>query len=206
MIAARQVVAEPDQQVGGRLGVRAGPMRLGELDAEEVRQRRRACSSRGPDSPRGRSSGCRGSGRTRCGCRRPSAASMKPRSKPTEWPTIFASPTNVERLAGGLGGLRGLLDVRVLDAVHLVADDRPARVDEGRPAVGDLAALDLDRGDLDEIGHLRVGAGRLDVDDDELVAGVDARRRSRGPSRCRPRGTACSWSCRPPSGAPPGGR
>ena len=57
--------------------------------------------------------------------------------------------------------------------MHLVADDRAARVDQGRPAVGDLAALDLDRGDLDEIGHLRVGAGRLDVDDDELVTGVD---------------------------------
>ena len=38
--AARQVVAEPDQQVGGRLGVRQGAVRLGELDAEEVRQRR----------------------------------------------------------------------------------------------------------------------------------------------------------------------
>ena len=78
----------------------------------------------------------------------------------------------VERLAGGLGGRRGALDVLVGDAVHLVADDRPARVDEGRPAVDDLAALDLDRGDLDEVGHLRVGAGRLDVDDDELALGV----------------------------------
>ena len=60
--------------------------------------------------------------------------------------------------------------------MHLVADDRAAGVDEGRPAVGDLAALDLDRGDLDEVGHLGVGAGRLDVDDDELVTGVDRRR------------------------------
>ena len=38
--ATGQVVAEPDQQVGRRLGVGAGAMRLGELDAEEVRQRR----------------------------------------------------------------------------------------------------------------------------------------------------------------------
>ncbi len=39
--------------------------------------------------------------------------------------------------------------------------------------IRDLAALDLDRGDLDEVGHLGVGAGRLDVDDDELVTGLD---------------------------------
>ena len=76
----------------------------------------------------------------------------------------------VERLAGGLGRGRGALDVLVGDAVHLVADDRPARVHEGGPAVGDLAALDADRGDLDEVGHLRVRAGGLDVDDDELGA------------------------------------
>ena len=81
---------------------------------------------------------------------------------------------NSRACARGVGRARGLLDVGVLDAVHLVADDRPAGIDEGRPAVGDLAALDLDRGDLDEVGHLRIGAGRLDVDDDELVTGVDA--------------------------------
>ena len=55
---------------GGRLGVGQRAMRLGELDAEEVRQRRRACSSRGPGSPRGRWSGCRGSGPARSGSRR----------------------------------------------------------------------------------------------------------------------------------------
>ena len=38
--ATRQVVAEPDQQLGGRLGVGQCPVRLGELDAEEMRQRR----------------------------------------------------------------------------------------------------------------------------------------------------------------------
>ena len=36
----RQVVAEPDEQVGRRLGVGQRAMRLRELDAEEVRQRR----------------------------------------------------------------------------------------------------------------------------------------------------------------------
>ena len=76
----------------------------------------------------------------------------------------------VERLARGLGGARRALDVLVGDAVHLVADDRAPGVDEGRPAVGDLAALDPDRRDLDEVGHLRVGARGLDVDDDELAA------------------------------------
>ena len=79
----------------------------------------------------------------------------------------------IERLAGGFGRARRLLDVRVGDAVHLVADDRPTRVDERGPAVGDLAALDLDDGDLDEVGHLRVGAGRLDVEDGELGTRVD---------------------------------
>ena len=99
---------------------------------------------------------------------------MKPRSKPTEWPTMTELTDEREGLLGGVGRLGRLLDVGVGDAVHLVADDRAARVDERRPAVDDLAALDLDRGDLDEVGHLGVGAGRLDVDDDELVAGVDA--------------------------------
>ena len=91
-------------------------------------------------------------------------------SKPTEWPTSGALPDEVERLAGRLGGARRALDVLVGDAVHLVADDRAPGVDEGRPAVGDLAALDPDRGDLDEVRHLGVGAGGLDVDDDELAA------------------------------------
>ena len=91
-------------------------------------------------------------------------------SKPTEWPTNGAFADEVERLAGGLGRARGALDVLVGDAVHLVADDRAPGVDEGRPAVGDLAALDADRGDLDEVGHLGVGARGLDVDDDELAA------------------------------------
>ena len=61
---------------------------------------------------------------------------------------------NLRACFAASAGLGRLLDVGVRDAVHLVADDRPAGVDEGRPAVGDLAALDLDRGDLDEVGHL----------------------------------------------------
>ena len=121
---------------------------------------------------------------------------MKPRSKPTLWPTRSASPANVEELLGRVLGRRGALDVLVGDAVDLVADDRAARVDEGRPLVGDLAALDLDGADLDEIGHLGVAAGRLDVDDDELALAPRPRRRSRGPTRCRARCTGCAWPCR----------
>ncbi len=79
----------------------------------------------------------------------------------------------IERLARGVGGARSLLDVAVGDGVHLVADDRPAGVHERRPAIDDLAALDLDARDLDEVGHLRVRASGLDVEDDELTAGID---------------------------------
>src|SRR3972149_3936647 len=46
----------------------------------------------------------------------------------------------------------------------------PARLDQAGPGVDDLAALDLDRGDLDEIGHPGIRARRLDVDHDELRA------------------------------------
>jgi hypothetical protein len=61
----------------------------------------------------------------------------------------------VERLARRLGRARGARDIDVLDAVDLVAEDRPAGVDERRPAVRDPAAADLDRGDLHEVGQLR---------------------------------------------------
>ena len=111
---ARQVVAEPDQQVGGRLGVRAGPVGLGELDAEEARQRRRACSSRGPGSPRGRSSGCRGSGRTRCGSRRRAPPrGSRGRSRPSGRRSS-TSPTNSSACLARLGRRRRLLDVGVV--------------------------------------------------------------------------------------------
>ena len=81
----------------------------------------------------------------------------------------------VQQLVGCLLRARRALDVLVGDAVHLVADDRAAGVHERRPAVDDLRALDLDRGDLDEVRHLGIGAGRLGVDDDELALGVSRR-------------------------------
>ena len=77
-----------------------------------------------------------------------------------------------EGLLGGCRRRRGLGHVRVGDAVHLVADDGPAGVDQGRPAIDDLVALDPHGGDLDEVGHLGVAAGRLDVEDDELATGL----------------------------------
>ena len=93
-------------------------------------------------------------------------------SKPTEWPTSGASPTKSSALRAASAGLERALDVLVRDAVHLVADDRSSGVDEGRPLVGDLAALDADGSDLDEVGQLGIGAGGLDVDDDELATGA----------------------------------
>ena len=80
-----------------------------------------------------------------------------------------------QQLVGRLLRARRALDVLVGDAVHLVADDRPAGIDERGPAVDDLRALDLDRGDLDEIRHLGISAGRLGVDHDELAPGVGRR-------------------------------
>ncbi len=169
--ATGQVVAEPDQQVGGRLGVRAGPVGLGELDAEEGRQRRELVVLE--------------VGIALAGDRQRVEVAARLEVRPVgqgglEEPEVEADRVaddhrvadELEGLAGGVGRARCLLDVGVLEPVHLVADDRATRVDEGRPAVGDLAALDLDGGDLDQVGHLRIGAGRLDVDDDELVARV----------------------------------
>ncbi len=87
----------------------------------------------------------------------------------------MASPTKARAFLRGLGRARRALDVLVGDAVHLVAEDRAARVHEGRPAVGDLATLHAHRGDLDEVGHLGVRPGGLHVDDDELRAGLGLR-------------------------------
>ncbi len=173
--AAGQVVAEPDQQVRGRLGVGQGPMRLGELDAEEMRQRRELVVlevriALASDRQRVEVAALLhvravGDGR------------LEEREvEPDRMPDDQRVADEVERLARGLGRARRLLDVGVGDAVHLVADDRTARVDERGPRVGDLALLDLDRGDLDEVRHLGIGARGLDVDDDELVTGIDGGR------------------------------
>ncbi len=170
--ATRQVVAEPDEQVRGRLGVGAGPVRLGELDAEEVRQGRELVVLEVRITLAGDRQGVEIA--ARLDMRAVDERRLDEAEVEADRMTDDRRVTDeLQGLLGGLGRARGLLDVGVVDAVHLVADDGTTRVDQGRPAVGDLAALDLDRGDLDEVGHLRVGAGRLDVDDDELVTGVD---------------------------------
>ena len=69
--------------------------------------------------------------------------------EPPQFTFPVRDATDLGGPAGGLGRGRGALDVLVRDAVHLVADDRAAGIDERGPAVGDLAALDPDRGDLD---------------------------------------------------------
>ena len=79
----------------------------------------------------------------------------------------------VEQLLDGILRVRRLGDVRLGDAVHLVADDRAGGLDQRRPAIGDLALLHLHAGDLDDVGESGVHAGRLDVDDDELTTGLD---------------------------------
>ena len=50
----RQVVREPEQQVGGRLGIGQGAVALRELDAEEARQVTELVRLGARDSPRGR--------------------------------------------------------------------------------------------------------------------------------------------------------
>ncbi len=172
---AGEVVPEPDEQVGGRLGVRPGSMRLGELDAEEVRQRRQLVVLEVRIALAGDRQGVEVAALLEV---RPVAQRRLDEGEvePDRVPDDDRVTDELDGVARGVGRLGRLLDVDVLDAVHLVADDRTARVDQGRPAIGDLAALDLDGGDLDEVGHLGIGAGRLDVDDDELVTGVDGGR------------------------------
>ena len=149
-------------------------MRLGELDAEEVRQRRELVVLEVRIALAGDREGVEVAARLEVGPVGERGLD-EPEVEPDRMTDDLRVADELEGLLGGLGRLGGLLDVGVVDAVHLVADDRAARVDERGPPVGDLAALDLDRGDLEQIGHLRIGAGRLDVDDDELVAGIRAR-------------------------------
>ena len=180
---ARQVVGEPEQQVGGRLRVRQGPVALrqssmpkkcdsvAELVVLEVRvalagddERVEVAARREPGPVAERlldeaevEADVVADDRSR---RRRSRARSVPRRRAT----------------GRLG-----TSLSVMPCIWLPTIGRPGltKVDQ-RSTI--LRALDLDGGDLDEVGHLRVGAGRLDVDDDELALGVGAPRRSRGPS------------------------
>ena len=77
----------------------------------------------------------------------------------------------LEEVRDGLVDRGRLLDVLLGDAVELRADDGAAGLDQRRPAVGDLAALDLDRADLDDLAQLDVPAGGLEVEHDERLFG-----------------------------------
>ena len=123
----RQVVAEPDQQVGGRLGVGQRPDAPGRARCRRSSTASAACSSRGPDSPRGRSSGCRGSGPARCACRRRARPrGSRGRSRPSDRRSS-ASPMNVEgvlaRRRPGLGAF--LTSASVMPCIWLPMIGRP---------------------------------------------------------------------------------
>ena len=79
----------------------------------------------------------------------------------------------VEELLGGLLRAGSVLDFGVIDAVQLTADDGRARVDEGRPAVLDLAVVYLDGADLDQRALLDVATGRLDIEDHEWAIALE---------------------------------
>ena len=124
---AGQVVREPEQQVGGRLGVRQRAVAGRELDAEEVRQGRRACSSRGPDTPRGRRRACPGSVPDSMRVPSPRASSRNPMSKPTEWPTSGALPTKSSALRAASAGVGApLTSLSVMPCIWLPTIGRPA--------------------------------------------------------------------------------
>ncbi len=64
-------------------------------------------------------------------------------SKPTLWPTRSASPAHLRKSATACVDRGRLLDVLLGDAVELLADDRSPGLDEGRPAILDLAVWTL---------------------------------------------------------------
>jgi hypothetical protein len=100
----------------------------------------------------------------------PRAASRKPRSKPTLWPTRGASPGELDEAQRRFVRVRGAGDVGVRDAVHLGAEDRRPGLTKVEKRSTILPSLDSHGADLDQVGDLGVAAGRLDVDDDELGA------------------------------------
>ena len=62
------------------------------------------------------------------------------------------------------------LDLFVGDAVHLGADNAIPGVNKAAPAIGDLATLDLDCSNFNQIRNLRIEAGRFSVNDHEGAA------------------------------------
>ena len=81
-------------------------------------------------------------------------------------------PHPVDEAAEHLGSGRRVGDVIGLDAVHLVPDDRAARVHQRLECIDDLAIAHAQRGDVDDVAVLGLHGGRLEVEHDELVAAL----------------------------------
>src|SRR5256885_1585770 len=86
-------------------------------------------------------------------------------------PSAMSAPISSRRRGGRRRG-----DVRVRDAMYLVANDRAARVDERIEPIHHLAVANAQRGDVDDVAVLRLHGGRLDVEDHELGLLGEARR------------------------------
>src|SRR5450759_268859 len=77
-----------------------------------------------------------------------------------------------QQLLRGFASHGSARNVGVSDAVHLGAEDLAARVHEGREAVDDLAVTNANCADLDQVGNLGIAAGRLGIENDDLVTGL----------------------------------
>ena len=177
-----------------------------ELDAEELGQVAQLGGSRRPDSPRGRSSACRGSGRARCcvpsprpprgsRCRSRRCGRRGARRPPSR------APCGRPRWALGLP----LTSLSVMPCSWLPTIGRPGltRVDQRSVTLPPLtltAPISTSRPSL--ASRLVVSTSKID----ELAACACLRRRTSGRCRCRARCTAGAWACRPPRGAAPAGR
>ena len=110
---------------------------------------------------------------------------MNGRSNATLWATTGAVADALDQLADHVIGGRGAWQRRRPDAVNLVADDRPAGVDERLEAIDDLAVADAQRSDVDDVPVLGLHRGRLEVEHDELGVTAGEARPDLG-DRCRP--------------------
>ena len=199
-----QVLGEPDQQAGGGLGIRQRAMRLRELEAEEVREGRQLVDLEVRV------------GLAREGQRVEVAALLEWRpvaERGLQEAEVEADvvadddrvtgeveepPWRLRRASGALA-----TSASVMPCSWLPTMGRPGltRVDQ-RSVI--LPPLTSHRADLDEVGHLGVAAGRLDVEDDELAAGLGGLdevqdgagaglEEGRDAWPCRPAFCSCSW-------------
>src|ERR1035437_9880535 len=93
-------------------------------------------------------------------------------SKPMLWPTTGAPATN----ASSFSAASLAIGAPATSAAGMPCIWTPkisaARVHEGREPIDDLAVANADGADLDQVGNLGVSAGRLGVENDQLVAGL----------------------------------